>query len=114
MLAGADFPLVCANLIRGTEPAADPRDDKLHLKPYVILDKTITDGAGAEQPIKIGIIGFVPPQIMLWDAENLDGKVADPRHRRGGEGLGAGDARRTAPTSSWRSPIPASTPSRAR
>ena len=75
VLAGANFPFVCANLIRGTELAANPRDDKLYLKPYVILDKKIKDGAGAEQPIKIGVIGFVPPQIMMWDAKNLDGNV---------------------------------------
>ena len=75
VLAGANFPFVCANLIRGTELAANPRDDKLYLKPYLILDKKIKDGAGAEQPIKIGIIGFVPPQIMIWDAKNLDGNV---------------------------------------
>ena len=75
VLAGANFPFVCANLIRGTELAANPRDDKLYLKPYVILDKKIKDGSGAEQPIKIGVIGFVPPQIMMWDAKNLEGNV---------------------------------------
>lgn len=75
VLAGANFPFVCANLIRGTELAANPRDDRLYLKPYVILDKKIKDGSGAEQPIKIGIIGFVPPQIMVWDLKNLEGNV---------------------------------------
>ncbi|MFI0843134.1 bifunctional 2',3'-cyclic-nucleotide 2'-phosphodiesterase/3'-nucleotidase [Mesorhizobium sp. IMUNJ 23232] len=75
VLAGANFPFVCANLIKGTELAANPRDDKLYLKPYVILEKKIKDGSGAEQPIRIGIIGFVPPQIMLWDAKNLTGNV---------------------------------------
>jgi 2',3'-cyclic-nucleotide 2'-phosphodiesterase/3'-nucleotidase len=75
VLAGANFPFVCANLIRGNELAASPRDDKLYLKPYVILDKAIKDGSGAEKPIKVGIIGFVPPQIMIWDAKNLEGSV---------------------------------------
>ncbi len=75
VLAGADFPFVCANLIRGTEKAANPRNDKLYLKPYLILDKTLKDGAGAEHPIKIGVIGFVPPQILVWDAKNLAGNV---------------------------------------
>ena len=75
VLAGANFPFVCANLVRGTELAANPRDDKLYLKPYVIVEKKIKDGAGAELPIKIGIIGFVPPQIMMWDAKNLVGNV---------------------------------------
>lgn len=75
VIAGANFPFVCANLIRGAELASNPRDDKLYLKPYVILDKTIKDGSGAEHPIKIGVIGFVPPQIMVWDAKNLTGNV---------------------------------------
>ncbi|TIV45957.1 MAG: 2',3'-cyclic-nucleotide 2'-phosphodiesterase, partial [Mesorhizobium sp.] len=75
VLAGANFPFVCANLIRGTALAANPRDDKLYLKPYVILDKKIKDGSGAEQPIRIGVIGFVPPQIMVWDLKNLEGSV---------------------------------------
>lgn len=75
VLAGSNFPFVCANLVRGTELAANPRDDKLYLKPYIILDKMLKDGAGAELPIKIGIIGFVPPQIMNWDAKNLTGNV---------------------------------------
>ncbi|KQZ13561.1 2', 3'-cyclic nucleotide 2'-phosphodiesterase [Mesorhizobium sp. Root554] len=75
VLAGANFPFVCANLIRGTELASNPRDDKLYLKPYVILDRKIKDGTGQEQPIRIGIIGFVPPQIMVWDLKNLEGNV---------------------------------------
>ncbi|TPJ73001.1 bifunctional 2',3'-cyclic-nucleotide 2'-phosphodiesterase/3'-nucleotidase [Mesorhizobium sp. B2-6-2] len=75
VLAGANFPFVCANLIRGTTLATSPRDDKLYLKPYVILDRKIKDGSGAEQPIRIGVIGFVPPQIMVWDLKNLEGNV---------------------------------------
>jgi 2',3'-cyclic-nucleotide 2'-phosphodiesterase/3'-nucleotidase len=35
----------------------------------------LTDGAGEAHPIKIGIIGFVPPQIMAWDRRHLEGKV---------------------------------------
>ena len=59
VLAGAKYPFVCANLVKGTELAANPRDDKLYLKPYIILEKKIKDGAGAELPIKIGIIGLL-------------------------------------------------------
>ena len=72
-LAGADFPVVSANI--ATEMGAAPRDDKTMLKPYVILDKVLTDGAGDSHPIKIGIIGFVPPQIMNWDRRHLEGNV---------------------------------------
>ncbi|MBK8456969.1 MAG: bifunctional 2',3'-cyclic-nucleotide 2'-phosphodiesterase/3'-nucleotidase [Phyllobacteriaceae bacterium] len=73
--AGAKFPIVCANLVKGTELAANPRDDKLWLKPYVILDRKVKDGAGAEHAIRVGFIGFVPPQIMVWDSKNLTGNV---------------------------------------
>ncbi|MGL4279463.1 MAG: bifunctional 2',3'-cyclic-nucleotide 2'-phosphodiesterase/3'-nucleotidase [Albidovulum sp.] len=72
-LAGASFPIVSANVV--TERGADPTKDKGLLKPYVILDRKLTDGDGAEHPIRIGLIGFVPPQIMQWDRGHLDGKV---------------------------------------
>ncbi|MBX3532096.1 MAG: bifunctional 2',3'-cyclic-nucleotide 2'-phosphodiesterase/3'-nucleotidase [Rhizobiaceae bacterium] len=73
--AGASYPIVCANLVKGTQLAANPRDDKLYFKPYVIVDKTVADGAGAEHKVRVGFIGFVPPQIMIWDSKNLVGNV---------------------------------------
>ena len=73
-IAGASFPVVCANVAKG-QLAASGRDDDLFLKPYVILDKTLKDGAGNEHPIRIGLIGFVPPQIMNWDSKHLAGKA---------------------------------------
>jgi 2',3'-cyclic-nucleotide 2'-phosphodiesterase / 3'-nucleotidase len=75
VLAGSNFPFVCANLVNGAELAANPRDDKLYIKPYVILDKTVKDGDGNEMPVRVGIIGFVPPQIMVWDSRHLTGNV---------------------------------------
>ena len=73
--SGANYPIVCANLVNGTELAANPRDDKLYMKPYVILDKKVTDGSGEEQTLRVGFIGFVPPQIMTWDSRHLVGNV---------------------------------------
>lgn len=75
VLNGANFPLVCANLTKGAL-AADARQDQLFLKPYVILDRKVKDGTGAEHAIRVGLIGFVPPQIMTWDAKNLEGKAS--------------------------------------
>lgn len=72
-LAGAAFPIVSANVVR--EMGATPRDDTPLIPPYVILDRNLTDGAGETHPIKIGLIGFVPPQIMNWDRRHLEGKV---------------------------------------
>lgn len=74
VLAGANFPYVCANLTKG-QLASDPKKDELFYKPYTIVEKIVTDGSGATSPLKIGIIGFVPPQIMLWDIKNLEGKA---------------------------------------
>ncbi|MDQ0561477.1 2',3'-cyclic-nucleotide 2'-phosphodiesterase/3'-nucleotidase [Rhizobium mesoamericanum] len=74
VLNGANFPFVCANLTKG-QLASDPTKDELFFKPYIIVEKTIKDGAGNESPVKIGFIGFVPPQIMLWDIKNLEGKA---------------------------------------
>ncbi|MCZ4092861.1 bifunctional 2',3'-cyclic-nucleotide 2'-phosphodiesterase/3'-nucleotidase [Sinorhizobium psoraleae] len=74
VLNGANFPIVCANLTKGAL-AANARQDALFLKPYVILDRKVKDGAGQEHAIRIGLVGFVPPQIMTWDAKNLEGKA---------------------------------------
>ena len=72
-LAGADFPIVSANI--ATEIGSSPTADKTLVPPYVILDRMLTDGAGVEHAIKIGLIGFVPPQIMNWDRRHLEGNV---------------------------------------
>jgi 2',3'-cyclic-nucleotide 2'-phosphodiesterase/3'-nucleotidase len=73
-LAGAQFPFVSANLVRG-ELGADPLSDETYIQPYLIIDKELTDGSGATKSIKVGIIGFLPPQIMTWDATHLTGEV---------------------------------------
>ncbi len=66
-LAGAPFPVVCANVARaGGAP---------FLPPHAILTRTLKDTAGSEQQLRIGVIGFVPPQIMMWDKARLDGKL---------------------------------------
>ncbi|SMX22973.1 bifunctional 2',3'-cyclic-nucleotide 2'-phosphodiesterase/3'-nucleotidase [Boseongicola aestuarii] len=72
-LAGADFPVVSSNVVK-TE-GSDPTKDTTLIPPYVILERTLTDGAGETHPIKVGLIGFVPPQIMNWDRKHLEGNV---------------------------------------
>jgi 2',3'-cyclic-nucleotide 2'-phosphodiesterase / 3'-nucleotidase len=73
-LAGARFPLVLANVARGTLKAS-PREDATLVPPYVILERELVDGTGARLPIRIGVIGFTPPQIMTWDRAHLEGSV---------------------------------------
>ena len=72
-LAGASFPVVSANVVK--KMGASPTSDETMIEPYVILDRTVIDGDGVEHPIRIGIIGFVPPQIMTWDRRHLEGNV---------------------------------------
>ncbi|WP_320736191.1 bifunctional 2',3'-cyclic-nucleotide 2'-phosphodiesterase/3'-nucleotidase [Enterobacter roggenkampii] len=67
-LAGAKFPYVNANII-------DVKTQKPLLTPYLIKETEVVDQDGKKQTLKIGYIGFVPPQIMTWDKANLDGKV---------------------------------------
>ncbi len=71
-LQGAAFPYVSANVVE--DSGADK--GKPAFRPYVILNRRFTDEAGQSHDMKIGVIGFVPPQIMLWDRLNLTGRVA--------------------------------------
>jgi 2',3'-cyclic-nucleotide 2'-phosphodiesterase / 3'-nucleotidase len=73
-LAGAKYPTVCANLAKG-QLAGNARNDDTLLRPYVILDRDVVDDAGATHRLKVGVIGFTPPQIMQWDQAHLRGKV---------------------------------------
>jgi len=72
-LAGAQFPIVSANVVKNA--GASATKDETLIPPYVILRRMVTDGDGAEHQINVGLIGFVPPQIMTWDRRNLEGKV---------------------------------------
>lgn len=67
-LAGAKFPYVNANII-------DAKTQKPLFTPYLIKETEVKDKDGKPHTLKIGYIGFVPPQIMTWDKANLSGKV---------------------------------------
>ena len=73
-LKGANFPYVSANVFVD-DGDNDPSNDKPAYQPYIIVDKNLKDADGKEHAIKVGFIGFVPPQIMNWDKANLTGKV---------------------------------------
>jgi 2',3'-cyclic-nucleotide 2'-phosphodiesterase/3'-nucleotidase len=73
-VAGADFPVVLANVHKGTARASVEQDDFL-VPPWTMLERAVIDGTGAEHTIRIGVIGFTPPQIMTWDRAHLEGNV---------------------------------------
>jgi 2',3'-cyclic-nucleotide 2'-phosphodiesterase/3'-nucleotidase len=68
-----DYPLVLSNV---TAVATQ----KPIFQPYAILARDFAasapDGSKFTARINIGIMSFVPPQIMDWDQKNLAGKVA--------------------------------------
>jgi len=73
-LAGADFPYISAN-VYAYDGDDNPDNDQNYFQPYIIKDTQVTDVEGKKHSIKVGYIGFTPPQIMTWDKDNLTGKV---------------------------------------
>lgn len=66
-LGSLDFPVVSANISRPDGSPVMPR--------WTILQRKVTDGAGRTHALRIGIIGFLPPQVTTWDRAVLEGVV---------------------------------------
>ncbi len=73
-IAGANFPYISANVFHD-DGDDDASNDVPYFDQYLIVDRTLVAEDGSTHDIKIGFIGFVPPQIMLWDLSNLQGRV---------------------------------------
>jgi len=73
-IAGAAFPYVSAN-VHIDDGDGDPDNDLHAFTPYVILERSVSDTSGGQHRLKIGVIGFVPPQILVWDRLHLAGKL---------------------------------------
>lgn len=69
-LAAADFPVICSNLYfkpsRGQPLAVTSQ----------ILPRSLRDRRGRLHDINIGVIGFLPPQTMVWERRYLRGRAA--------------------------------------
>jgi 2',3'-cyclic-nucleotide 2'-phosphodiesterase/3'-nucleotidase len=72
-LGRSQFPFVSANAV--FKKGANPRQDTRLLPPYVMLDRKLRDGAGRLHPIRIGVLGLLPPQIVTWDESQLRGAI---------------------------------------
>ncbi len=70
----AEFPYINANVYIDDHDN-NPDNDKNKFTPYKIVNKKVVDENGKNHVIKVGFIGFVPPQINEWDKAKLDGKV---------------------------------------
>lgn len=74
VLAKADFPIVCSNVATERDPSDLARDVTLR-PPFAIIETQVRDSHGAIENLKIGVIGFVPPQVTKWDHTHLQGRV---------------------------------------
>ncbi|MFW5719291.1 MAG: bifunctional 2',3'-cyclic-nucleotide 2'-phosphodiesterase/3'-nucleotidase, partial [Halanaerobium sp.] len=63
-MAGADFPFLSANIMLADD------EDEYYTDPYTIITKNING-----KDLRIGVVGFVPPQSMLWGKDHLEGNV---------------------------------------
>lgn len=68
VLETAPCPVVCSNLRR---PDGQPLSG---ISNFGILERTVT-ADGNEHPIRIGILSFLPPQTVRWDADLLLGRI---------------------------------------
>ncbi len=71
VLSAADFPVLCANVTRLGKACreTDP------ILPWALLTRMLTLSDGTRKDLRIGVIGFVPPQITIWDKEQLGGLI---------------------------------------
>lgn len=68
-VSGAHFPYVCGNI----ELTKDGGES--FFSPYVILQRNFVDTKGQSHLVKIGVVGFVPPKVIKWDRNHLEGKL---------------------------------------
>ena len=73
VLADAAFPVVSANVATRLGPS--PARDETLLPPFTILRRQIFDHEGRAHLLRIGVIGFAPPQVAEWDRDSSGGKV---------------------------------------
>jgi 2',3'-cyclic-nucleotide 2'-phosphodiesterase/3'-nucleotidase len=72
-ISAAQFPFVCANAVVRHDSNAEA--DETLTAPFVVLERRISDDAGLRHMIRIGVIGLLPPQITIWDADHLRSRL---------------------------------------
>ena len=66
-LGQARFPVVSANI-------SDPEGQEI-VPRSVVLARQVADGAGGLHDLRVGVIGFLPVQVLVWDKAHLEGRV---------------------------------------
>ena len=63
------FPIVLANLRRTGSNGAPI------FSPWHILEREVVDRSGTPRKLKVGVVGFAPADIPIWDRQRLKGAV---------------------------------------
>ncbi|PFN03195.1 bifunctional 2',3'-cyclic-nucleotide 2'-phosphodiesterase/3'-nucleotidase [Bacillus cereus] len=74
VISKTKFPVINSNVYKDDKDNNEENDQN-YFKPYHVFEKEVEDESGQKQKVKIGVMGFVPPQVMNWDKANLEGKV---------------------------------------
>ncbi|GMA16951.1 2',3'-cyclic-nucleotide 2'-phosphodiesterase [Deinococcus metallilatus] len=72
VIAAAPMPIVSANAYKD-DGTGKPGENAF--TPYLIQRRVVYDTTGRPYVLNVGVIGFLPPQIVNWDKANLDGKI---------------------------------------
>ena len=72
-IADAAFPIVSANITIGQ--AQDAATDPTLVPPWCLIERQIMAADGREYPLRIGVIGFAPPQLTNWDKHLLGTQI---------------------------------------
>ncbi|MBT0958321.1 5'-nucleotidase C-terminal domain-containing protein [Alphaproteobacteria bacterium KMM 3653] len=65
LLKQAKFTAISSNLVA--------LDDAPSFAPYAMIERQLEDGRGTQHTIRIGVIGLLPPQTLVWDRDHLAG-----------------------------------------
>ncbi|WP_368185035.1 bifunctional 2',3'-cyclic-nucleotide 2'-phosphodiesterase/3'-nucleotidase [Aestuariibius sp. HNIBRBA575] len=72
-LSEADFPLVSCNVTRRGHN--NEAEDEPLVPPFALIEREMVMNDGSLQKLRIGVIGFAPPQLTQWDRHLLHGRV---------------------------------------
>ncbi len=72
-LSKARFPVLSANI--ATALGEGPRADKYRFTPSVILTRMIDLDGQEPRPLKIGLVGLTPAQVVQWERETLGDQI---------------------------------------
>lgn len=74
VIAGATFPMVCANMWRSAGVGSEAQGAHL-IAPWTVLNRDFIDQNGSAHRLRIGVIGVLPPQTALWAREPIGGRA---------------------------------------